>query len=70
MSIDAVRKKNIRKQLNGTCMTISGPGYSNFMHDAAPGVDAKNPFVSGKQRKYLYSQKPSVAKKYAKHGRK
>ena len=26
------------------------------------------PFVSEKQRKYLYSQKPEVAKKFAEHG--
>lgn len=25
------------------------------------------PFKSAKQRKYLYSQKPEVAKKFAKH---
>ena len=28
------------------------------------------PFKSAKQRKYLYANKPSVAKKFAKHSRK
>jgi len=28
------------------------------------------PFKSEKQRKYLYAKKPSVAKKFAKHGKK
>ena len=27
------------------------------------------PFKSAKQRRYLYSQKPEVAKKFAKHGK-
>lgn len=70
MPVDAIQRKKIMKQLNGSCMTISGPGYTNFMTDAARGVDPNNPFKSEKQRKFLYANKPSVAKKFAKHSMK
>lgn len=67
MPVDPILRKKIMKQLNGSCMTVSGPGYTNFMTDAAVGVDPNNPFKSDKQRKFLYANKPSVAKKFAMH---
>ena len=33
------------------------------------GMSETNPFKSEKQRKFLYSQKPEVAKKFAAHGK-
>lgn len=33
------------------------------------GMPEDNPFKSEKQRKFLYSQKPAVAKKFAMHGK-
>lgn len=64
--MDAIVRKKVMKQLHGTSMTISGPGHSTWMNCHATGVDPNNPFKSEAQRKYLFSQKPEIAKEFAK----
>lgn len=64
-TIHGVPKSEILNRQSDGC---GGMGAS--ITNSPSGMPEGNPFKSEKQRKFLYSQKPSVAKKFALHSKK